>query len=132
MKELLKDVLKAYENFKTRAIFMDIVIINRESESYKEIINHKVEQELYRMNTLYNFYSTPGRVYVLDSKDVSPEEDILFNMIARLRFDTKKDTSLEDSINLDKKCLPEIETQITSFMMEEKKKYASLNNNKIG
>lgn len=97
---LLEDILKAYEYFKTRAIFMDIVIINRESESYKEIINHKVEQELYRMNTLYNFYSTPGRVFVLDSKDVSPEEDILFNMIARLRFDSKKDTSLEDSINL--------------------------------
>lgn len=97
---LLEDILKAYEYFKTRAIFMDVVIINRESESYKEIINHKVEQELYRMNTLYNFYSTPGRVFVLDSKDVSPEEDILFNMIARLRFDSKKDTSLEDSINL--------------------------------
>ena len=97
---LLEDLLKAYEYFKTRAIFMDIVIINRENENYKEIINHKVEQELYRMNTLYNFYSTPGRVFVIDSKDVSPEEDILFNMIARLRFDSKKDASLEDSINL--------------------------------
>ena len=73
---LLEDLLKAYEYFKTRAIFMDIVIINRENENYKEIINHKVEQELYRMNTLYNFYSTPGRVFVIDSKDVSPEEDI--------------------------------------------------------
>ena len=57
---------------------------------YKDVITHKIEQELYRMNTLYNFYSTPGRIYVLDSSEVSPEEDILLNMIARLRFDTNK------------------------------------------
>jgi len=95
----IEEILKAYEYFKTRAIFIDIVIINHEKERYKSIINHKVEQELYRMNTLYNFYSTPGKVYVLDSKDVSSEENILFNMIARLRFNTKKDISLEESIS---------------------------------
>ena len=89
---------KAYEYFKTKAIFIDIVIINRENERYKDVITHKIEQELYRMNTLYNFYSTPGRVYVLDSSEVTPEEDILFNMIARLRFDTNKTASLEESI----------------------------------
>lgn len=95
----IEEILKAYEYFKTRAIFIDIIIINREKERYKSIINRKVEQELYRMNTLYNFYSTPGKVYVLDSNDITPQEDILFNMIARLRFDTKKDISLEESIN---------------------------------
>lgn len=95
----VEEILKVYEYFKTRAIFMDIVIINREKEKYKDVINHKVEQELYRMNTLYNFHSTPGRIFVIDSNDVSKEEDILFNMVARLRFDTKKDVSLEESIN---------------------------------
>ena len=97
--KFVEEILKAYEYFKTRAIFIDIVIINREKDKYKSIINHKIERELYRMNTLYNFYSTPGRVYVIDSNDVTPEEDILFNMVARLRFDTKKDRSLEESIN---------------------------------
>jgi len=95
---LVEDILKAYEYFKTKAIFIDIVIVNRENERYKSIITHKVEQELYRMNTLYNFYSTPGRIYVLDSSQVSKEEDILLNMIARLRFDTNKTSSLEESI----------------------------------
>ena len=98
--KLVEDILKAYEYFKTKAIFIDIVLINREKERYKSIITHKIEQELYRMNTLYNFYSTPGRIYVLDSSEISPEEDILFNMIARLRFDTNKTSSLEESIEL--------------------------------
>ena len=96
--KFVEDILKAYEYFKTRAIFIDIVIINRETEKYKAVINRKVEQELYRMNTLYNFSSTPGNVYVLDGDDVTEAEDNLFNMIARLRFDTKRDLSLEDSI----------------------------------
>ena len=95
---LVEDILKAYEYFKTKAIFIDIVIINREKDRYKSVVTHKIEQELYRMNTLYNFYSTPGRIYVLDSSEVSPEEDILLNMIARLRFDTNKTASLEESI----------------------------------
>ena len=94
----LEDVLKAYEYFKTKSIFVDIVIINREIDKYKGIINHKVEQELFRMNTLYNFNSTPGNVYVLDSNDVNHDELILLNMVARLRFNTKTDVSLEESI----------------------------------
>ena len=94
----LEDVLKAYEYFKTKSIFVDVVIINREIDKYKGIINHKVEQELYRMNTLYNFNSTPGTVYVLDSNDVNHDELILLNMVARLRFNTKTDISLDESI----------------------------------
>lgn len=59
--------------------------------------------------------------------DLQVYSGILFGKIT---IDTLKETVV--LTNLDKKCLPEIETQITSFMMEEKKKYASLNNNKIG
>ena len=50
------------------------------------------------MNTLYNFSSTPGNIYVLDSNNVSDEETILLNMVARLKFNTSVDSSLEDSI----------------------------------
>ena len=56
--------------------------------------------------------------------DLQVYSGILFGKIT---IDTLKETVV--LTNLDKKCLPEIETQITSFMMEEKKKYASLRNN---
>lgn len=59
--------------------------------------------------------------------DLQVYSGILFGKIT---IDTLKETVV--LTNLDKKCLPEIETQITSFMMEEKKKFASLNNNKNG
>ena len=50
------------------------------------------------MNTLYDFYATPGRVYVLDGNEVSYAEDILLNMVARLRFDSNRSSSLTESV----------------------------------
>ena len=84
---LVKEVLKAYEFYKTRSVFIDVVIINRENDEYKPIVKREIEKEIYRMNTLFDFYSTPGRIFILDDKDVSYAEDILLNMVARLRFD---------------------------------------------
>lgn len=44
----------------------------------------------------------------------------------KVTIDTVKETII--LTNLDKKSLPEVETSVTSFIMEEKKKYGSLNN----
>lgn len=95
---LAKEVLKAYEYYKSRAIFVDVVIINREKEEYKSIIKREIEKEKYRMNTLYDFMATPGEIFVLDENDVNEQETILLNMVARLRFDSRRSTSLEESI----------------------------------
>ena len=97
---LVKEVIRAYEFYKTRSIFVDVVVVNRESDEYKPIVKREIEKEMYRMNTLYDFYATPGRLYILDGNEVSYAEDILLNMVARLRFDSKKSTSLTDSIHL--------------------------------
>ena len=95
---LVKEVIRAYEYYKTRSVFVDVVIVNRESEEYKPIIKREIEKEMYRMNALYDFYTTPGNIYVLDGNDVSYQEDILLNMVARLRFNTNKSSSLTESI----------------------------------
>ena len=49
-------------------------------------------------------------------------------IFGKITIDTLKETVV--LTNLDKKCLPEVETQITSFMMEEKKKYGNLKEKK--
>lgn len=95
---LVKEVLKAYEYYKSRSIFVDVVVINREKDEYKSIVKREIEKEKYRMNTMYDFMSTPGEIFVLDDNNVSAEESILLNMVARLRFDTRRSTSLEESI----------------------------------
>ncbi len=95
---LVKEVIKAYEFYKTRSIFVDVVIVNRESDEFKPIVKREIEKEIHRMNTLYDFNATPGCIYVLDGNDVSYAEDILLNMVARLRFDSSKSSSLTESI----------------------------------
>ena len=95
---LVKEVLKAYEFYKSRAIFVDIVVINREKDEYKGIIKREIEKEKYRMFTLNDFMGTPGEIYVLDDNFVNDAESNLLNMVARLRFDTRRNASLEDSI----------------------------------
>ncbi len=92
------DMLKAYEYFKTRGIFIDVVIINREKDKYKPIIDRAIEQELYRIETLFDFGGTPGKVYVLDSDEVSTEEATLLRMVARISFNTETDNSFGESI----------------------------------
>ena len=57
--------------------------------------------------------------------DMQVYEGILFGKIS---IDTVKEEVI--ITNLDKRSLPEVETAISSFMMEEKKKYGSMNRTK--
>ena len=95
---LAKDMIRAFQYFKSKAIFLDLIIINSESSEYKNITKREVEQEIYRMNKLFDFNKIPGAIYMLDADEITKEERILLNTVARLSFNTKDDASLEDSI----------------------------------
>ncbi len=96
---LAKDVIRAFEYYKSKALYIDLVIINSEIDEYKNIIKREVEQELYRMNKLFDFNATPGNVYLLEEQDLTNEEKILLNMVARLTFNSSIDASLDDAVN---------------------------------
>lgn len=96
---LAKDSIRAFEYFKSMGIFIDLVIINSETEEYKQIVRKEVEQEIYRSNKLFDFNNTPGSIHVIDSDSLSYEEKILLNMVARLSFKSDRDSSLSDAVN---------------------------------
>ena len=93
----IKDLLQAYEFYKSRAIYLDIVIINNDKEGKQEYIDKYIQNILYRISNLNYFENSPGNVYVV--KDLSEEEFILFRTISKLYFDTSKNKSLYDQIN---------------------------------
>lgn len=93
------DTIRAFEYFKSKGIFVDLIIINSETDEYKEVIKREVEQEIYRMNKLFNFFNTPGSIHLLDANKLSKEELILLNMVARLSFNSSRDSSLYDAVN---------------------------------
>lgn len=92
------EILKAFEYFKTKSIFVDIIIINSENNQYAKIVRKEIEDELYRIYTLNSFYHTPGAVTVINSSDISEEEMSLLRIVPRLTFDVSNNMSLEDEI----------------------------------
>lgn len=95
---LAKDIIRAFEYFKSKGIYIDLVIINGETEEYKQIIQREVDQEIFRMSKLLDFYSTSGNIYVLDSNILTKEEVNLIHMVARLSFHSSKEASLKDAV----------------------------------
>ncbi len=92
------EILKAFEYFKNKSIFVDIIILNSETEQSAEIIKKEIDDELYHMYTLNSFYHTPGSIYVIDAKDINNEEMSLLKTVPRLYFDVEHGESLEDEI----------------------------------
>lgn len=92
------DILKAFEYYKNKSIFVDLIIINNESNEYTKAIKKEIDDEMYRMNTLNSFYHTPGSVTVINSNNITREEQSLLDMIPRLRFVIENHISLKEAV----------------------------------
>ena len=92
------EILKAFEYFKNKSIFVDIIIINSENSQYAKIIKKEIDDELYRIYTVNNFYHTPGIVTVIPVENITREEKSLLKVVPRLIFDIKEHKSLKDEV----------------------------------
>ncbi len=92
---LVKELLRAYEYYKSRAIFVDLVIINSQNVEYADIISKEIETEKYHMYAINNFYRTPGNIYILKYDDVNDNERKLLNTVSRLKIDSSIYNSLK-------------------------------------
>lgn len=90
----INEMLKAYEYFKNKSIFIDLIIINNESSRYAPLIKKEIDDELYRINTLNSFYNTYGTVTVINSNNITREDRSLLDIVPRLKF------VIENHINL--------------------------------
>lgn len=92
------EILKCFEYYKNNSIFVDIVIINSENEQYAKLIQKEIDDEIYRMYTLNNFYHTPGQIIVIENANLSKEERKLLDVVPRLRFILNDHKSLSEKI----------------------------------
>lgn len=97
--DMLSDMIKAYEYFKLNNIHVDLVIINKEEKKYQHIIDVTIEQEIYRINTLFSFNETPGNIYLIDSNELSKEEETLLKVISRINFLDGDVKTLEEAVS---------------------------------
>ncbi len=94
----VSEILKAFEYFKNKSIFVDVIIINKEKSQYAEIIEKTVKDEKYRMYTLNSFYHTPGSITVINAEDITSEDQSLLDIVPRLRFVVNDHTSLKEAV----------------------------------
>ena len=92
-----KEVLQAYEYFKARSMHLDVVIINDDATDQHDILNRYI-WDLANLEYLSFVKNPVGRVYVLNGKDLSPEERTLMRIVARVAFKTDCGMSLEKQI----------------------------------
>jgi cyclic beta-1,2-glucan synthetase len=92
------EILKAFEYYKNKSIFVDIIIINNESQEYAKVIKKEIDAEMYRIYTLNSFYHTPGSVTVINSENITREDRSLLNMVPRLHFNIENHISLKEAV----------------------------------
>ena len=99
------EILKAYEYYKTKFIFIDILIINNESSKFTPIIKKEIDEELYRINTLNHFYNTLGTVVLINNDNITREDYDLLNIVPTVKFNIKNHESLKTLVeDLRKNC----------------------------
>lgn len=96
---LVKELLHTFEYYKSKSVFIDLIILNCKNKEEKQIINKEIDEEKYRMYALNSFHKTPGNIYVIDPNDINTDEYVLFKTVARLYIDSHKFHSLEEFVN---------------------------------
>ena len=93
------ELLKAFEYYKCKSIFVDVIIINSETGQSQSLIKKQIDDELYRMYTLNNFYHTPGSVTVINGENITRSDRSLLNMVPRIKLEINDSRSLKDIID---------------------------------
>ncbi|MBP5679157.1 MAG: hypothetical protein J6X28_04960 [Bacilli bacterium] len=92
------EILKAFEYYKSKSIFIDLIIINSETGQSQKLVKKQIDDELYRIYTLNSFYHTPGSVTVISSSNITPEDRSLLDMVPRISFNIDDHMSLKDAV----------------------------------
>ena len=96
---LVKELLHAFEYYKSKSIFIDLIILNSYIEQDKKIINEEIDNEKYHMYALNSFNKTPGNIYIINPDDVNEDEINLFKTTARIYINSNNFHSLEEFVN---------------------------------
>lgn len=95
----VKELLHAFEYYKSKSIFVDLVFLNVSDKKEAEIILKEIENEKYHMYAINSFNKIPGSIFVIDRELVNNDEYILLSVASRFKVDTKKYESLWQFVN---------------------------------
>ena len=120
---VIKEVLKAYEFFRTKNVEVEIVILDEEKHSYENYVKEEIEGAIlnYHMSYLKN---QKGGIFTLTKNEIDKKDIQLLDFIADIVIDSNKGglknniKELEDRYLDNKKEIEEDEE--TKFIVDEK------------
>ena len=122
---VIKEVLKAYEFFRTKNVDTEIVILDEEKHSYENYVREEIENEILNRHMSY-LKNIKGGIFTLVKGEVDKKDICLLELIATVTIDSKKG-GLENNIRdleeeyLDKyKLVNEVENNIILPTEEDK------------
>ena len=93
---VVKEVLKAYEFFRTKNIETEIVILDEENHSYENYAKEEIENEILNRHMSY-LKNIKGGIFTLVKSEVDKKDICLLELIACITVDSKKG-GLENNI----------------------------------
>ena len=93
---IIKEVLKAYEFFKTKNIETEIVILDEEKHSYENYVKEEIENEILNRHMSY-LKNVKGGIFTLVKGEVDKKDICLLDLIATITVDGRKG-GLENNI----------------------------------
>jgi len=85
---VVQEVLKAYEFFRTKNIKTDLVILNKEENSYDQYVNYEIENAILnkQMEFLKNQF---GGIFIINSNQIEKDDRDLLEFKANIVIDSK-------------------------------------------
>lgn len=106
----LEDVIRAFEYYRIKNIFMDLVIVNQEKNVYERFVEDSINSVISERQLQY-LKNTSAGIFILNQKDISQEDLDAIEFKSRLVIDCKNgdlSTFLKDMEEKNKKEQKEI------------------------
>ncbi|MDD3187670.1 MAG: glucoamylase family protein [Bacilli bacterium] len=95
---LIAELLKMFEFFKTKTIYIDVVILNNQTSEDMTIVKY-INKFIYRINHLNYFENTLGNIYNIAKRDLSTLEEEKIKLFSLVSLTSKYLGSFEDQID---------------------------------
>lgn len=117
-KDIIKEVLKAFEYLRTKNVYADLIILDEEENSYERYVKDMIQTEI--LNSQLGFLQNiRGGIYVLDLMEL--EDKNLFDFAANLVLDAKLGNLSTNINDLEEEILELNKNQIINDNKYEKK-----------
>ena len=84
---VIYDVLKAYEFYLSKNIKLDLVILNKEENSYEQYVNYEIENAILNKQMEYLKNKPDGGIFVINSNQIEKEDIDLLEFKADIIID---------------------------------------------